>query len=522
MVNPSKSGKLYKKAASISLLTLVSRILGVVRDALIAFVFGASAATDVFFVVFRPFDLLRKMMSEGILSISFVPEFSRLLADKNNNERTGMEKAGGMALSALFWVSVVSVVFVCLGLWLAPAIIPVLAPGYANDPYAGVLAATLLKLMLPYGGVIFMVALSMGLLNALGNFAAPAATPVLLNLTIIGATLLLKDLFDPGVMVLAFGVTLGGVVQLLFQLPWLRGRGLFSFRYFSLRHSGVIRAGRTMLPSMIGAASFQINVLTAGLIATTLMPGSVSYLYYAERLVQFPLALFVTSVSTVFLPLLSEKAAVSDMEAVQPAFESSMRLVFFLTIPAMAGIMALDEHIVSFLFGRGAFDGGAVERTANCLFFLASGLWAVAGTRLFITYHYAVRNIRLPFYAGVLSVLANLGFGLLLVRPLGVTGLAISVSLAAVVGFIFLLYRSGTGINRAGLLVSACRALFLSGIMAVLVIWLGRVLISDTGPALGFGLFTVIVAGAGCFFTGALLIKSPELELIKKVVSKRK
>mgnify|MGYP001262989296 CR=1 FL=1 len=516
--------KLYKKAASISLLTLASRILGVVRDALIAFVFGASAVSDIFFVVFRPFDLLRKMMSEGILSISFVPEFARLLAqcEQECDANIGKEKAGGMALSALFWVSFFSAILVCLGLWLAPLAVPLLAPGYADDPYAGVLAAMLLKIMLPYGAIIVIVALSMGVLNALGNFAAPAATPLLLNLTIIGATLLLEDVFDPGVMVLAFGVTLGGVMQLLFQLPWLRGHGLFSFRYFSLCHPGVIRAGRALLPSMIGAAAFQINILVAGLIATTLIPGSVSCLYYAERLVQFPLALFVTSVSTVFLPLLSKNAARSDMNAVSPAFESAMRLVFFLAIPAMAGIMALDAPIVSFLFGRGAFDAAAAERTARCLFFLASGLWAVAGTRLFITYHYAVGDIRFPFYAGILSVLVNLGAGCLLVGPMGVEGLAISVSLAAAAGFAFLLVCSGTGINRGGLLVSACRSLFLSGIMAFLVGWLGPIWITGSGLTRGLGLFAVVAAGAGCFFTGALLTKSPELALAGKVLLKRK
>ncbi len=503
--------KLFHKAVSISALTLVSRILGVIRDGLIAFVFGASLVTDIFFIAFRPFDLLRKMVSDGILSISFVPVFSKYLVLGRKDQ------AIAMFYSALLLISAFSAVVVTLGISFAPLVIDILAPGYGGDTYAQTLAALLLKLMLPYIFTILIVALSMGVLNSVGNFHIPAATPILLNLTIIGTTLFFSDWFEPKILVLGAGVTLGGIAQLCLQIPYLFRCGMFIRHRFQIFHSGIIRAGKTLLPSMIGAAAFQINILVAGLMATTLVPGSVSFLYYAERLVQFPLALLVTSVSTVFLPLLSGKAATRNLNEIQPAFETGVRLVFFLTIPAMAGIMALNRPIVALLFGRGAFGSVAIAQTGDCLFYLVSGLWAVAGTRLFVTFQYALSNIRLPFFAGLLTIASNLMLSGLLVGSMGVSGLALSIALSSALGFIFLMIRSRTGLGLDRLWVCACRALFISGIMAVLVRWLGTFWLSGGSLVQGIGLFATIAAGVSFFFLAATLLVMPEIGVLKKV-----
>jgi len=506
----------FRKAVSVSSITLVSRILGMVRDAMIAFVFGASLVSDVFFIAFRPFDLARKMMADGILSISFIPVFSGYLA------REGKGQAVSMFLSACFMVSLFSAALVAIGIYFAPLIINFLAPGYAEGSYAHTLAALLLKIMLPYMLVILMVALSMGVLNCLGNFHIPAATPIVLNLIIISGAWFLADRFTPPVMVLAFGVTLGGMVQLALQIPWLKKAGMLDLRRFVFLHPGVVRSAKTLVPSMVGAASFQINVLVAGLLASTLVPGSVSFLYYAERLVQFPLALFAASAATVLLPIFSGRAAVRDMEGIRPAFETGVRLVFFLTIPAMAGIMALNRPIVSLLFGRGAFDAVAVAQTGDCLFYLVAGLWAMAGTRLFVTLHFALSNVRLPFLAGLVTIGTNLVLSVILAQAMGVAGLALSVALSSVAGFLFLVLCSPAGVGLGPLIVCACRALFISGIMAVLVRWIWSFWGSGTVLIRGAGLMATIAVGVLFFFSGAQLLANQEMDMIKKVLFGKK
>ncbi|WP_320040372.1 lipid II flippase MurJ [uncultured Desulfobacter sp.] len=273
-----------KKAASISSITLISRILGMIRDAVIAFIFGASTVSDAFFIAFRPFDLIRKMMSDGILSISFIPLFAAQFAQNKKKQ------AVAMFLNALFIISIVGALLVGLGIYFAPFLIDFFAPGYGAGSYSHKLSCLLFRIMTPYMAIIFFVALSMSVLHATGNFYVPAATPILLNFCIITAAVLFADRFTPKIIILAIGVTVGGIVQLAIQLPSLAKLGMFDFKSFVRVHSQVKKAFIALGPSMIGAASFQINLLVAGLTASTLDPGAVSYLNYAERLVQFPLA----------------------------------------------------------------------------------------------------------------------------------------------------------------------------------------------------------------------------------------
>ncbi len=502
-----------------SSITLLSRILGMLRDVLIAFVFGASIASDAFFIAFRPFDLIRKMMADGILTLSFVPIFSRILAKR------GRAEAVSMFLSACFIVSVSAAAVAALGIYLAPMVIQVLAPGYLNGSYAQTLSILMLKIMMPYMVVLFIVALSMGGLNCLGNFWVPAATPVLLNLCVIVVTVFLADRFSPPVSVLAAGVTLGGGIQLGFQIPWLRRAGMLDFQRFRIYHWGVAKMMKRLIPSVIGAAAVQVNMLVAGLLASTLAPGAVSSLYYAERLVQFPLALFAASVATVLLPMLSGRAAVQGLSGIGPGFGVGVTLVLFLIIPAMAGMMALSRPIVAILFERGAFDAAAAVQTADCLFWLCTGLWAMAGTRLFVTFHFALSNSRLPFLAGLFSIGCNLILGVVFGRVMGITGLALSVAMSAMAGFIFLAWRSPVEAGLKSVMVSACRAVFISGIMISLVHWTWRVCsdwmpMTIWGKCIGLGV--AIGAGVSFFFAVAAMVAKEEVKLFKQVIfSKR-
>ena len=330
-----------KKAASISSITLVSRILGMTRDAVIAFIFGAGIVSDAFFIAFRPFDLIRKMMSDGILSVSFIPLFAEQFAQNKKDQ------AVAMFLNALFFISIAGALLVGFGTYFAPFLVDFFAPGYGAGSYSHTLSCLLFRIMTPYVFIIFFVALSMSVLHARANFYVPAATPILLNLCMITAAVLFADSFEPKILVLAVGVTTGGIVQLLFQLPSLAKLGMFDFKCVVRMHSGVKKAFIRLGPSMIGAAAFQINLMVAGLTASTLDPGAVSYLNYAERLVQFPLALVASPVATVLLPMLSALTGTGCVDkethaGIRPGFmlfdqtqdaglvfEAGVRMVFF-------------------------------------------------------------------------------------------------------------------------------------------------------------------------------------------------
>lgn len=526
-----------KKAASISSITLISRILGMIRDAVIAFIFGAGLVSDAFFIAFRPFDLIRKMMSDGILSISFIPLFAEQFAQ---NKR---DQAAAMFLNALFFISITGVLLVGVGIYFAPILIDIFAPGYGAGSYSNTLSCLLFRIMTPYVFIIFFVALSMSVLHARGNFHVPAATPILLNLCMITAAVLFADSFKPKILILAIGVTAGGIVQLLFQLPSLIRLGMFDFKAFVRVHPRVKKAFMALGPSMIGAAAFQINLLVAGLTASTLDPGAVSYLNYAERLVQFPLALVASPVATVLLPTLSALAGRDCVTKSKHAgvkselvlfdhnqekqdadfvFNAGVRMVFFLIIPAIVGIIALNRPIVSLLFGRGAFDLTAVDQTGRCLVFMVLGLWAVAGTRLFVALHYAMSSIRQPFMAGVVSIVCNVLLCRLFVQSMGVTGLSLAVALSAVAGFALLSVWGPFDLRGRSVLVCACRALFMSVIMFFLVRWMWRFWADGSKMIQAAGLVFSISIGAVSYLAGARLTSNPEMAMLTRIFFRRK
>ena len=526
-----------KKAASISSITLISRILGMIRDAVIAFIFGAATVSDAFFIAFRPFDLIRKMMSDGILSISFIPLFAAQFAQNKKDQ------AVAVFLNALFFISVAGVLLVGFGIYFAPFLIEFFAPGYGAGSYSHTLSCLLFRIMTPYMFIILFVALSMSVLHAAGNFHVPAATPILLNLCIITAAVLFAGRFTPKILVLAIGVTIGGIVQLAFQLPSLAKLGMFDFKAFVRVHSQVKKAFISLGPSMIGAAAFQINLLVAGLTASALDPGAVSYLNYAERLVQFPLALVASPVATVLLPMLSAMAGTCCIKTGKHAggvpgfhfldqtretrdlgilFDAGVRMVFFLMIPATVGIIALNRPIVLLLFGRGAFDLTAVNQTGQCLVFLALGLWAVAGTRLFVAFHYALSNVRRPFWAGVVSIGCNVLLCRFFVQHMGVTGLGLAVSLSAVAGFALLAASGPFGLRGRAVPVCACRAVFMSVIMFFLVRWIWGFWAESSKLFQAAGLIISITIGAGCYLVGARLTSNPEMAMLIRIFFKHK
>ncbi len=510
---------MLKKTALISILTFFSRILGVVRDSLIAVCFGASSHSDAFFIAFRPFDLARKLFSEGILSISFIPVFSETL------EKEGRFQVAEMVGSFFFFFSIIGVLIVLFGIFFSPLLIKIIAPGFIDHSYQYGLTQILLKIMLPYIIFILITALCMGVLNAFGNFGIPAVAPLVFNLTVILFTLFISSRFNVPVIGLAVGVTVGGVLQLAIQIPSMIRLGMMRISFSRLFHPGVLKVAKIMIPSMIGAASYQVNIMVVSFFTSKFDEGSVSFVYYADRLVQFPLALFAVSVATVLLPEISKKVVLSQLDEVGELFSRGVRLVFFITIPAMAGLMALNEPVVKILFGYGAFDASAVQKTADCLFFLAMGLWAFTGLRLFVTLYYSLKNISIPFYSGIITIGLNLILCPLLMNFLGLKGLILSVSVSAVAGFVFLFINiPGTmNIRKEEIIVSACRSFFVSAIMFLIV----RQTAEFSLPLLS-SRFGLVIGVTGCIFIGMIIyfginqvVSSPELELIKKGIKRR-
>jgi len=374
--------------------------------------------------------------------------------------------------------------------------------------------------MLPYFWLVLIAAFCMGVLNSLGKFGVPAMAPVVFNLVVIWFALLVSKYFDTQILGLAIGVTIGGLLQLFIQVPFMIRMGMLKISRPLFFNSSVLKIIKRMVPCMLGAAAFQINIAVASFFSSKLDEGSVSFIYYADRLVQFPMALFAISAATILLPEFSKKAALGHMDEISDLFSNGVKIVFFITIPAMAGLMALNEKIVALLFGYGVFNAMAIQQTAECLFFLSSGLWAFTGARLFVTLYYALSNIRIPFYSGLIAILLNVILCALFVDSLGLKGLVMSVSISAMVGFSFLFINipGAVNIDKFQIMVSACRSLFLSAIMFWLVKQAAIFILPAAGNKFLFGIGVMACICFGMiFYLGVnLFISSPELNLLKK------
>lgn len=516
----SENVRVTKAAGVVGAATLISRIFGFIRDVVIAWFFGAGLAADAFFVAFRIPNLLRRLFAEGSLSIAFIPVFTEYLASK------GKAEAFSLARSAIRFLSVLLVFVAIAGILLAPLIVRIIAPGFIDSPEKLSLTITLTRIIFPYIFFICLVALCMGILNVLGHFAAPAFAPVLLNLAMIGSVFLISPYMADPVTGLAIGVLIGGVLQLALQMPFLIKKGFYFWQKTKFYHPGLKKIGILMLPTIFGAAVYQINILVGTLLASLLPQGSISYLYYADRLVQFPLGIFAIAIATAVLPSLSRQAAINDFEGVRDTFGHAMKLVLFITVPAMAGLIILREPIVALLFKRGAFDAETVRLTASALLYYGIGLWAFSGVRIVVSTFYALQDTKTPVKIAVISISANILLGIILMGPLAHGGLALSTSLASMLNLGLLIRALKIKLGHLGMkniMKSACKTILCSAIMGVIVSGVALLIIpSENGSFSGlfFGIMVSIIIGIVLYVSFSFLIKSPELERVQAVVMK--
>ena len=458
---------LYRSIVTVGGLTLVSRFLGFVRDVLIAAVLGAGLIADVFFVAFKLPNLFRRLFAEGAFSAAFVPLFGGLLEDHGRDPAQAFAEA---ALSVLLWALLALVCIVELAM---PVVMLVFAPGFVGDPEKFDLAVLLTRITFPYLLFISLVSLMAGILNSFGRFAAAAATPILLNLCLIGAVLVLAPIAATPGHALAWGVAGAGMAQFLW-LFWHCARAGIRLHLPRPRLSEDVRElMRRILPVAVGAGVYQISLLIDTVIASLLPSGSISYLFYADRVNQLPLGVVGVAVGTALLPLMTRQLRGGDSEAAMASQNRALEFSLFLGLPAAAALMAIAAPVVTVLFQRGAFGPAEAQATAAALAVYASGLPAYVLVKALAPGCFARGDTATPVKISVLCLFVNLVLNLILMGPFLHVGIAAATSVSAWMNALLLalvLRRRGHLAVDRRLRRSAPRLVLAAAVMAILVV----------------------------------------------------
>jgi putative peptidoglycan lipid II flippase len=501
---------LHKTLATVSGMTLLSRITGLIREFLIARTFGASVYTDAFFIAFRIPNLLRRLFAEGAFSQAFVP----ILAEYKNQQ--GEEKTRELTnhvATVLAWTLLATTL---AGIIAAPAIVLMFASGYAEGTQAHSLAVVMTRIMFPYILFMSLVALAGGILNTWREFRVPAFTPVLLNLSFIAASLLPAPHLSEPVYALAIAVFVGGIVQLAFQIPALRKIGMLprlGINPFSaMRDPGVKRVLKQMLPATFAVSVAQISLIINTNIASHLADGSVSWLSYADRLMELPTGLLGVALGTILLPSLSKAHTCGDQQEYSSLLDWGIRLTFLLAMPAAIALMVLAEPLTTTLFHYGKFDTHSVNMTAQALIAYGVGLMGLILVKILAPGFYAKQDIRTPVKIGVGVLIATQLMNILFVPWIAHAGLALSIGVAATINAAFLFYllkKRGLYTPEPGwrlFLIRLGGALFLlAGIgmwMAAQFDWIAL----KSEPFLRIGALLIVILACLVSYFGALLL----------------
>ncbi|ACL74283.1 integral membrane protein MviN [Thioalkalivibrio sulfidiphilus HL-EbGr7] len=440
--------RLLKSTAVVSAMTLISRLFGYLRDMVLAISFGATGSTDAFFVAFRIPNFLRRLFAEGAFSQAFVPVFAEY------KEQRGREALKDLLDHTAGALTLILFIVTAIGMLAAPLLILVFAPGFAGeDNGRQVLAADMLRITFPYLLFISLTAMAGGILNSVGRFAVPAFTPVFLNLSLIAAALWGAPYFEEPVKALAWGVFVAGAAQLLFQFPFLARQGLLPRPRFKKAHEGVKKITRLMLPAIFGSSVVQINLLVDTLIASFLVAGSISWLYFSDRFVELPLALFGIAIATVILPRLSREHAARTPEAFNNTLDWALKLTLVVAVPAMLGLIFLAGPILASLIQYREFTAFDTTMAAMSLMAYAAGLPAFMLIKILAPGYYSRQDTRTPVKIGIIAMLANMVLNVAIVVPWVMldlpgphAGLALATGLSALLNA-GLLFR---GLRRDG------------------------------------------------------------------------
>lgn len=498
--------KLVRALAKVGGFTSLSRVLGFLRDLVFARLFGANEATDAFFVAFKLPNLFRRIFAEGAFAAAFVPVLSEYKETRSYNDlKSFVDHVSGVLALATLAVSLI-------GVFAGPLLIAIFAPGwYFGDTGDAALAGEMLRLTFPYLFFISLTAFAGSILNTHDRFSVPAFTPVLLNLCLIGAAYWLTPMFEQPVMGLAWGVFIAGAAQLAFNLPFLHQLRLLPKPTPSLKDPGVRKVLKLMGPAVFGASATQIGLLLNTLIASLLVEGSISWLYYSDRLLEFPVGILGAALATVVLPNLSRKYQSSSTGEFSALLDWGVRWSVLIGLPAAAALFVLAGPLISTLFQSGVFDAEDVSMSRLSLMAYAFGLLPFLLVKVFAPGFYARQNTRTPVRIAIIAIIVNVTVSLLLFKPLGHVGLALATTTMAFVnaGLLFMhLRRDDIYQPPGGWFGLILKSLFAAAVMAAGLYWFAGPL--DTWLAAGgwwkVGMMSLLVFGGATIYFGLLFL----------------
>ncbi len=511
------SKQLAKSTGLVGSMTLVSRILGFVRDMLVAQVFGASAAYDAFLVAFKLPNFFRGLLAEGAFAQAFVPLLAEYRDQKDHMQTQDYLNAVAGTLAVILFV------FTFIAIIFSPVFVKVFAPGFEIGGERFDLATQMLRITFPYLFFVALVAFAGGILNTYGRFAIPAVTPALLNIALIACLLLLASKLADPIKALAWGVLLGGVLQFLFQIPFLLRMGMLPRPKLGFKDPGVRKLLRLIVPLIYGASIVQINLVITTMFASFLVVGSVSWLYYAERLMQFPLGVFGVALATVVLPYLAKEHARKDDKVYGQIFDWAIKTGLLVAIPAAVALYILATPMLTTLFQYREFTSFDVAQSARALKMFSFGLLAFIMIKVLAAACYARFDMKGPVKIATISLLVSVSLNAILIQYMQHAGLALSTSISATVTMVLLYlrlhYRHGIRLQSDWGIYTA--RVLLSNISMGVVLYYGVAWVGDwsslsAGLRAGY-LSIIVVSGFVSYCTVLLLTGFRPRHVIKPI-----
>ncbi len=514
-----ETSRVIKNTGIFAFGTLLSRISGLIRDFVIAWVFGASMMSDAFFVAFAIPNFFRRLMGEGALGVAVVPVYVRYLKGNDFEEaKRAFKSLVGSTMLVLSGIVILGIIF-------APLLVKLQMFGWRGKEVFN-LTVSLTRICFPYLFMISLVALFMGILNSHSHFFAPAVSPVFLNLSLILSALFLTSFFNPPIKALGMGVLLGGLLQLVLQVPFLKKKGLPLKPDFDLKHPATKETWKLMIPMLMGLSVFQINQIVDRIFASFLPHGSVSYLYYADRIFELPIGLFAVGMGVAALPNFSERISEGRVEEFKKEVNFSLRWILFLTIPISFFFIFFGLPIVAVLFQHGSFGPDETVKTSSALLAYSISIWAYGGIQVLGRAFYAQKETKIPVRSAMLASVLNFFGDWILIGPLKHTGLALATSASAILNFLilFFFFHRKIGIEHRLLLFTVIKICLASLGMVPFLMW-----VQNYGEWLqeGTSFQNLLFLLMGCFgsliifLCLAILLRSREIRILLDIIGRR-
>ena len=515
-----------RAAGVIGIATLLSRILGFVRDCIIAMFFGTARSAQAFVIAFTIPNMLRDLVGEGAANAAFVPVLSEY---KNRHTKEEFWQFANILLNIMI---VLLMIVSLLGIVFSPMIIRIIAPGFIAQPEKLNEAITLARIMFPFILLIGLSAYGMGVLNSLKHFSTPAIGPCLMNIAMIVVPLVFVPAMRNSSLALAFAVLAGGVLQLSIQIPALYKKGLRYKWIFNLRHSAIVQIGKLLIPRVMSSSVYQLNIVVDRMCSSLVYivgEGAPAALYYANRLFQFPLAIFGIALAQAALPTLSEQANEESLTKFKETFSFAVRLIFFISLPAAVGLGILRVPIIQILFQHGRFDAYSTGITASALLFYSFGLVFYAGNNVLLSSFYSLKDTVTPVKVAIGALCVNIVLNISFMRPFKVGGLALATALSGALSFIllFVLLRKKIGPLHGREIIKDLLKISAASLIMGAIVYLARkkFLFNILNAAIGakmFYLFIVLLLAAAAYAASAFICRVDEIKLLSKWILREK